>query len=197
MPAENNPVVDANEKQTRFEANILPHLDAAYNLARWLTRSEHDARDVLQDACLRAFKFLDGFHGTNSRSWLLAIVRNAAYSWLKKNRHHELLNAWDEETHPLEDEAVNPHCLFEQKANREMVLSALDELPVEFREITILRELEGMSYKEIADITGVPMGTVMSRLARARKLLHKFLTARLKEGTRTANSSTTRVERTS
>lgn len=158
----------------------MPHLDAAYNLARWLTRNEHDAEDVVQDAFLRAFKFFGGFRGGNSRSWLLSIVRNTTYTWLQKNRKQDLV--FDEKTHDVEDTAANPEVLLLKHADREAVLQAMEELSVQFREVTILRELEGMSYKEIADITEVPLGTVMSRLARARKQLQTCLAKRLQRG---------------
>jgi RNA polymerase sigma-70 factor (ECF subfamily) len=171
--------VDGDDKQAHFEEVIMPHLDAAYNLARWLTRNEHDAEDVVQDAFLRAFRFFGGFRGGNSRSWLLSIVRNAGYTWLQKNRKHELETISDEETHEVEDAASNPETLVLKSAHQQMVQQALEELPVEFREITVLRELEGMSYKEIAEVANVPVGTVMSRLARARKQLHTSLAKRL------------------
>ena len=173
--------MDQQDKQERFEQLIMPHLDAAYNLARWLTRNEHDARDIVQDAFLRAFKFFDGFHGTNSRSWLLSIVRNTTYTWLKKNRKNEVASEFDEEIHGPDDiisETVAPPL---QQAEREMVRKAMEDLPVEFREVTILRELEGMSYKEIAEIAQIPVGTVMSRLARARKQLQSLLSDKLRQ----------------
>jgi RNA polymerase sigma-70 factor, ECF subfamily len=160
---------------SRFEQSVLPHLDAAYNLARWLTRNEHDARDVVQDACLRAFKFFGGFRGDNSRSWLLTIVRNTSYTWLEKNRKHELVSAMDETTEAVEDSSPNPAAAMLQQLDRERVRQAIENLPLEFREAIILRELEDLSYREIADIAGVPIGTVMSRLARARKLLEREL----------------------
>src|SRR3989441_6655652 len=104
------------DKQARFEEVIMPHLDAAYNLARWLTRNEHDAQDVVQDACLRAFKFFNGFHGENSRSWLLSIVRNTTYTWLQKNRRQELATVFDEEIHDIKDAASNPEVLLVKNA---------------------------------------------------------------------------------
>lgn len=154
----------------------MPHLDAAYNLARWLTRNEHDASDVVQDAFLRAYKFFGTFHGTNSRAWLLTIVRNAAYSWLEKNRKNELNTVYDEELHGLESEADACQPVLKQ-VEQHLLQEAIEELPVEFREAMILRELEALSYKEIAELTQVPIGTVMSRLARARKQLQTRLTA--------------------
>ena len=166
-------------KLARFERAVLPHLDAAYNLARWLVRNDDDAEDLAQEAFLRAFKFFGGFHGGNSRAWLLTIVRNTCYTWLQQNRAHEVLTLFDEELHSVQD--ANPETILLESVDRQMLKEALEELPVEFREVVILRELEGLSYKEIANIVDVPVGTVMSRLARARKRLQLCLTAR-KEG---------------
>jgi RNA polymerase sigma-70 factor (ECF subfamily) len=168
-------------KRTRFEQTALPHLDDAYNLARWLTHDDHDAEDVVQEAYLRAFKFFDGFHGGDGRAWLLAIVRNTCFTWLKRNRTAEPVASFDETLHGAADEALNPEVLMLQGAAREMLRAALDELPLEFREALVLRELEELSYKEIAAITGVPLGTVMSRLSRGRGLLRQRLARRLHE----------------
>ena len=160
------------------------HLDAAYNLARWLTRDESNAEDVVQEACLRALKFLDGFHGGNGRAWLLAIVRNTYYSWLEKNRPQMLNVPFDEDTLATDghdgdaltlDANYSVERSLEGKDTRRLVNHALDQLPVEFREVIVLRELEDMSYKEIATVANIPIGTVMSRLARARKLLLQHL----------------------
>ena len=181
-PQERDKRLEEQNKQARFEETIMPHLDAAYNLARWLTRNEHDAEDVAQDAVLRAFKFFGGFRGGNSRSWLLSIVRNTAYTWLQKNRRQEIATAFDEATHDVEDAASNPEVLLLKNADRQDIMKAVEELPVEFREAMILRELEGMSYREIADMTDVPVGTVMSRLARARKRLQQSLGQRFQSG---------------
>ena len=174
--------LEEQNKQARFEETIMPHLDAAYNLARWLTRNEHDAEDVAQDAVLRAFKFFDGFRGGNSRAWLLSIVRNTAYTWLQKNRKHEIAAVFSEEKHDVEDLASNPEVLLLKTADHQEIMRAVEQLPVEFREVIILRELEGMSYKEIAEMSDVPLGTVMSRLARARKQLQRSLGQRLQPG---------------
>ena len=174
--------MDELEQQTRFEEQVMPHLDAAYNLARWLTRNEQDAEDVVQDACLRAFKFIGGFRGGSSRSWLLTIVRNTCYSWLEKNRKHEFATAPDDDLHAVEDDSPNPEAMLLQSANRQMVREAVEGLPVEFRGVIVLREMEGMSYKEIAEIEKVPIGTVMSRLARARKILHDCLVRQIDKG---------------
>jgi RNA polymerase sigma-70 factor (ECF subfamily) len=167
------------ESPGRFEELILPHTDAAYNLARWLTGNEHDAEDVTQEAMLRAFKFFGGFRGGNSRAWLLSIVRNTGYTWLEKNRKHDSAAARDEELGEIEDEAAGPDLQMMKNATQQMITEAMAELPMEFREVTVLRELEDMPYKEIADIAGVPIGTVMSRLARARKLLQQSLVKKL------------------
>ena len=170
------------DERARFEETIMPHLDAAYNLARWLTRNEHDAQDVVQDAFLRAFKYFGGFHGGNSRSWLLSIVRNTTYTWLQKNRKPELATIFDEETRDIEDTASNPEALLLNNSDQQEIRRAVEQLPVEFREVMILRELEGMSYKEITGVADVPIGTVMSRLARARKQLQQSLGQRLQPG---------------
>jgi RNA polymerase sigma factor (sigma-70 family) len=155
----------------RFEQAVLPHLDAAYNLARWLTRNDHDAEDVAQEACLRAFKFFGGFHGGDTRSWLLKIVRNTCYTWLRQNRRRELAMDLEEELQDVMSDAPGPEATLLQNVDNQILRQALEELPVEYREVVILRELEGLSYKEIADLADLPLGTVMSRLARARKRL--------------------------
>jgi len=167
------------EELTSFEAIMLPHLDAAHNLARWLLRDEQDAQDVVQEAYLRAFKSFAGFRGSNGRAWLLTIVRNTSYTLLKKNRALDLTTTFDEERHATDYESVNPAALLEQTEDAELVREAMDHLPAEFREILVLRHLEGLSYKEIADIAQIPPGTVMSRLARARGKLKECLAARI------------------
>src|SRR5262249_53350083 len=151
----------------------MPHLDAAYNLAHWLIRNASDAEDVVQDAFLRAFKFFDGFHGGNSRAWLLAIVRNVTYDWFRTNsRNHEMIE-FDEELHVPEESVFESQ---EMSADQQNVIrQAIEELPIGYREVTVLRELEGVSYKQIAEIVQVPVGTVMSRLARARNRLQRCL----------------------
>jgi RNA polymerase sigma factor (sigma-70 family) len=161
-----------------FEAAVLPHLKAAYNLARWLTGNEADAEDVVQEAYLRAFKHFGSFHGDDGRPWLLAIVRNTCYTWMQHNRSPELMIPLDDELHEIESTDLNPEALLLQSADTQMVRQALEELPVEFREVIVLRELEGLSYKQIADVAEIPLGTVMSRLARARKRLQQSLASR-------------------
>ena len=154
----------------RFEESILPHLAAAYNLARWLTRDDRDAEDVVQEAFLRAFRFFGGFRGGDGRAWLLKIVRNTCYTWLQQNRSPQLA-AFDDEVERVESAAPSPEASLIVSADTTLLARALEELPVEFRVAIVLRELEGLSYKEIADLVDVPLGTVMSRLARARKRL--------------------------
>src|SRR5438105_12505971 len=141
-----------------FEETMLPHMDAAHNLAKWLLRNEEDARDVVQEAYLRAFKSFGGFHGSNGRAWLLTIVRNTSYTLLKKNHAVDLTTTFDEEKHATDQESVNPAALLEQTEDAELVREAMDHLPAEFREILVLRHLEGLSYKEIADIAQIPPG---------------------------------------
>ncbi len=163
--------MNTENKLARFEKCILPHLDAAYNLARWLTRNNHDAQDVVQEACLRAYKFFAGFRGEDGRSWLLRIVRNVFYTWLQKNPRDLAMAGDGLEALNVESDSAGPDVLLLKEAEGAALHRAIEEIPVEFREVLIMRELEGMSYKEIADVAGVPMGTVMSRLARARRLL--------------------------
>ena len=162
-------------KLARFEQCILPHLNAAYNLARWLTRNDQDAEDVVQEAYLRAFRFFDSFYGTDGHGWLLTIVRRTCYTWLQKNRPSGMAADFDEETQYIESDAPTPERQLLADADSRLLREALEELPLEFREALVLRELEGFSYKEIADIIGVPIGTVMSRLGRARKRLQQYL----------------------
>jgi RNA polymerase sigma-70 factor (ECF subfamily) len=165
------------DKRTRFEGVVLPHLDAAYNLARWLTHHEHDAEDVVQEAYVRAFTFFEGFRGEDARSWLLAIVRNTCYTWMEKHRSPQPTVSLDERVH-APTSALNPEHLFLRQSAGEELRAAVAELPVEFREVVVLRELEEMSYKEIAAALSIPLGTVMSRLTRARARLQQSLSAR-------------------
>jgi RNA polymerase sigma factor (sigma-70 family) len=167
--------LQAQNKLASFERAVLPHLDAAYNLARWLTRNDADAEDVVQEAYLRAFRFFGGFHGENGRAWLLGIVRNTSYTWMQRNRSTELNMPLDDEPHEVKDDDLNPEELLLQKADAQMLRQAVEELPLEFREVLVLRELEEMSYKQIAVVSDLPLGTVMSRLARARKRLQQIL----------------------
>ena len=161
----------------RFEQLVLPHLDAAYNLARWLIGNPADAEDVVQEAFLRALRFFGGFRGGDSRAWLLKIVRNTSYSWVRKNRPAQLADEFDETIHSGETASENAELKLLSRAESERVKRALEELPLAFREILVLREIEGLSYKEISDVTGVAMGTVMSSLSRARQRLRDQLGA--------------------
>jgi len=162
--------LESNEL-ARFEAAVLPHLDAAYTLARYLTRNDHDAEDVVQDACVRALKYFDTFRGeqgTSARAWLLTIVRNTAYTWRKGHRNDALTTEFDETEHSHVVADADPEA-------KETLSRALERLAPEFREVIVLRELQGLSYKEISDVAGVPVGTVMSRLSRARTQLQRAL----------------------
>ncbi len=157
--------------RARFEQQVLPHLDAAFNLARWLTRNDHDAEDVVQEALLRAYRFFDGLRGA-PRPWLLAIVRNACFSWLQANRPAELraIDGLEQES-----DAPGPEALAARDVDRRRLNEAIAALPVQFREVLVLRELEDLAYKDIARIAEIPIGTVMSRLSRARRQLAEAL----------------------
>jgi RNA polymerase sigma factor (sigma-70 family) len=161
-----------------FEEVVLPHLDAAFNYARWLTRSEADAEDVVQDASVRAFKFFSSFRGDDARSWLLTIVRNTWYGRFPRRAAGVPVVRTDEEGDDRPDESLNPEALVIQQETVDRVRRALEELPADFREVLVLRELEGLSYKEIAAVVTIPIGTVMSRLARGRERLFAVLAAR-------------------
>jgi RNA polymerase sigma factor (sigma-70 family) len=162
----------------RFDEVMLPHLDAAYNLARWLSGSATDADDVVQEAFLRAFRFFDGYQGDNPRAWLLAIVRNTWFTEWRKQRHSADATPYDDSLHVddqlpgwSDESGDDPEKLAVRQDETELVHRALATLPVEFREVIVLRELEDMSYKDVAAVAGIPLGTVMSRLSRARRLL--------------------------
>lgn len=159
---------------TTFEQLVLPHLDAAYNLARWLARDTHDAEDVVQDACIRALKYIGSLHGDDARAWFLTIVRNAFYDWLGRNRPSEIVHEDDDviAAH-IDPSSPNPEHEVLRRADLHALADAIAELPLQYREVLVLRELEEMSYKEIARVADVPIGTVMSRLARARGLLQR------------------------
>jgi RNA polymerase sigma-70 factor (ECF subfamily) len=162
-----------NHDVSQFEKIMLPHLDAAYNLARWLTRNDHDAEDLVQTAFVRAVRFFDSYQGGNPRAWLLTIVRHTFYTGLRDNRQDE--QTFDEDIHSPLPCASGPEQNQNSRDTSRIVNQALEKLPNTFREVLILKELEEMSYKEIADLAGIPIGTVMSRLARARKLLLTYL----------------------
>jgi RNA polymerase sigma-70 factor (ECF subfamily) len=170
----------------RFNEVAVPHLDAAYNLARWLTRNEHDAEDVVQEAYLRAFRFFDGYRGGDARAWVLKIVRHTCFTWLARNRPVELVAASEEE---IEDERAgagadgtaaasaemgkDPETLLLERLDGQLLERLIGKLPPLYREVLVLRELEDLSYREIAEILTLPIGTVMSRLARARQRLQR------------------------
>lgn len=164
-------------KVADFEGAVLPHLDAAYNLARWITRDPADADDVVQEAYLRAFRFFDDYRGGDSRAWILKIVRNACFTWIQKNRSVEAVE-FDEELPDVETSEIETQLI--ENIDRQMLRKLVEELEVRFREVVILRDMEGLSYKEIAAVIDVPLGTVMSRLARARRKLEMRLKARAK-----------------
>ena len=170
--------LDSHELE-RFETVVLPHLDAAYTLARYLTRNDHDAEDVVQDAYLRALKYFGGFRGEESsaRAWVLAIVRNTAYTWRRRQHSDTLGTEFNEELHSDSVADEHPEAALIKRDAGASLTRALDQLPIEFREVIVLRELEGLSYKEISDVAGVPVGTVMSRLSRARQRLQEALCA--------------------
>jgi RNA polymerase sigma factor (sigma-70 family) len=171
-----------HEQVTRFESSVLCHLDAAYNLARWLAHNPHDAEDIVQESYLRALRAFDTFRSSDARCWLLSIVRNTSYTWLKKNRSRGPKFIADEEMSEIAgDEQNEPSAELFRRADRELLREAMEQLPVEYREAIVLREFEGLSYRQIAEIAQVPIGTVMSRLARARKQLEQSLAKRIKQ----------------
>jgi RNA polymerase sigma-70 factor, ECF subfamily len=182
-------VIQGNEREgaaqehelASFEAVMLPHMDAAHNLARWLLRNEQDAQDVVQEAYLRAFKSYSGFHGSNGRAWLLTIVRNTSYTLLKKNRTADLTTTFDEEIHATGQESVSPATILEHAEDAELIKNAMNKLPAEFLEILTLRHQEELSYQEISEILKIPTGTVMSRLARARAKLREYLASQISQ----------------
>jgi RNA polymerase sigma-70 factor (ECF subfamily) len=164
---------DGTPDPQRFEALVLPHLDAGYNLARWLTRDVHDADDVVQDACVRAIRYAATLRRDDARAWFLAIVRNAFYDWLARNRPAEIVHDDDAIDAAVDAAAVDPARAAERMADLRDLADAVAALPLQFREVLILREIEELSYKEIAHVAAIPVGTVMSRLARARALLQR------------------------
>ena len=155
----------------RFEQIVLPYLDDAYTLARYLVRDEHDAEDVVQEAVLRALRYFGGYRDGDARAWLLAIVRNCCMTWHRRQRSRRETIPFAEPAVALVVDPVETDARAIAQSDRERVSQAVASLPIEFREVVVLREVEGLSYKEISGVTGVPIGTVMSRLARARKRL--------------------------
>ena len=178
-------VTEEEQNARRFEQIVMPHLDSAYNLARWLTRSDADAQDVVQESCLRAFKYFAGFDGQYANAWLLKIVRNTCYTWLKRNRPAEEALALEDNVDEVEANTTaidlnasglgrNPEAMLIGKRDAQRLDGLIAQLPPVYREVLILRELEEMAYRDIAEIVGIPIGTVMSRLARARQILHSL-----------------------
>lgn len=176
--------LDEQDKNRRFETVILPHLDAAYSLARWLARNDQDAEDVVQTAFVRAFRFFDNFRGGNARAWLLTIVRRTYYTWLRDHRHQDDDVGFDEALHSSGDAqeydapfeaGSHPGSIVAGRDVRRVVNLALEKLPRAYREVVVLKDIENLSYKEIAEVVEIPIGTVMSRLARGRKLLAEDL----------------------
>jgi RNA polymerase sigma-70 factor (ECF subfamily) len=175
--------LEPNELE-RFEAVVLPHLNAAYGLARYLTRNDADAEDVVQEALLRALRHFGAFRGEaagGSRAWVLAIVRNTAYTWRRRRRADDSTTEFDETIHSETAGGAHPESELARRESRESLAQAIDGLSPELREAIVLREVEGLSYKEIGDVMGVPIGTVMSRLSRARKRLQQALTPSRRE----------------
>jgi RNA polymerase sigma-70 factor, ECF subfamily len=178
-------VVVANaDTLVRFEQAVMPHLNAAYNLARWLMRNQHDAEDAVQDAYLRAFRFFDSFDGQDARAWLLAIVRNRCRTALEQTSRRTAVAEFDEGKHALDTNAPDPESMTLRKAEVQSLRACIDGLPAEYREVVILRELEQLSYREVATVAAVPVGTVMSRLSRARVRLQECIASRVKREVR-------------
>jgi RNA polymerase sigma-70 factor (ECF subfamily) len=159
-----------------FEEVVLPHLDAAFNYARWLTKNDADAEDVVQDASVRALRFFSSFRGEDARAWLLTIVRNTWYGRFPRRAGGGVTTVAEENADHRADASLGPEAQLIQQQTVDQVRRALETLPTDFREVLVLREFEGLSYKEIAAIVGIPLGTVMSRLARARERLAGVLT---------------------
>jgi RNA polymerase sigma-70 factor (ECF subfamily) len=176
-----NSVVLSDSRMRLFEEVILPHLNAAYNLARWLTRNEHDAQDAVQEAYLRAFRFFDGYRGRDGKSWLLEIVRNTCFTFLRREKRNVMSVVFDEAAHTLAVNSPNAEEALVEASKKTIMRSCIEGLPEAFREVLVMRELEEMSYRQIADVAGVPAGTVMSRLSRARKRLEDCAQGRAME----------------
>ena len=171
----------SQEKLCRFEEQISPHLRSAYNLAKWLTRNHEDAEDVVQEAFLRAFSAVENLRSDDATAWLISIERNTCLTWLERNRNGSTMIALEEQVEDPIEPSPDPEELLLISIDREHVTRALEQLPLEFREVIVLRELEGFSYKEIATTIGIPLGTVMSRLSRGREWLRRLLSSPKKE----------------
>ncbi len=172
--------LDHQEKLRNFDSVVLVHLPSAYGLARWYTRNEDDAKDLVQEAMLRAFKAFDGFRGEDGRVWLLTIIRNLYLSSVTRKQPEQ--TPFNEEIHLFRESFQNPEVLLLRNLDGELVRQGIEKLPEEFREVLVLREMEGLSYKEIADVIKAPLGTVMSRLARGREQLRQNLLPYLAKG---------------
>jgi RNA polymerase sigma-70 factor, ECF subfamily len=159
------------ELVNRFRQMALPHLDEAYNLARWLTRNGHDAEDIVQEACLRGLRGFSNFRGDDARAWLLTIVRNTCYTWLKRQRSQKNVMDVEADIEAVESTGADPFSVLSRNIQSQQLRAAVEELPVEFREVVVLKDLQGLSYREISQIIAAPIGTVMSRLARGRRRL--------------------------
>jgi RNA polymerase sigma-70 factor (ECF subfamily) len=174
--------LEQKNKLASFEATVMPHLPAMYNFARWLLQNESDAEDVVQESYLRALKYFQGYRGGDSRAWLLAIVRNTSHNWLQQNRSQQLTDPIDETIEALAaKDSGNPETLLLDRIDQELLKQAIAELPIEFREVLVMREMEELSYKQIASLCDLPLGTVMSRLARGRSRLQQRLAGRLNQ----------------
>lgn len=167
------PFIDMRDEQSLFEQLFLPHLDAAYSLARWIVRSDQDAQDIVQEAYARALKGFQGFHGVNARAWLLTIVRNTAYSWLRKQSHFSNVTPFDQSIHAQPFDEPSSESIHDERMQQ--LHKALQQLPANLREVLVLREIEGWSYKQLASALDIPIGTVMSRISRARRRLQRAL----------------------
>ena len=170
---EGNPVVASS-----FEEVVLPHLDSAYRLARWLVGNEHDAEDAVQEACLRALRYFQTYSGGNSRAWFLRIVRNTCYGW-RSHPQQLATDVFDEDQHSETSVPADPETLMLSAANVALIEQAMRQLSGQFRELLVLRELEGFSYRELADVLDIPIGSVMSGLSRARQAFRRALEARM------------------
>jgi RNA polymerase sigma-70 factor (ECF subfamily) len=173
-----NSEIGADSRLRLFEEIILPHLNAAYNLARWLTRNEYDAQDVVQEAYLRAFRFFDSYKGGDGKSWLLEIVRNTCFTWRRREKRDLTTVVFDEAAHSSSVHPPNQEEALVDAANRTVLQNCIERLPEAFREVLVMRDLEEMSYRQIADVARLPAGTVMSRLSRARKRLEECVSGR-------------------
>jgi RNA polymerase sigma factor (sigma-70 family) len=174
----NNSEINSESRLRLFEEIILPHLNAAYNLARWLTRNEHDAQDVVQEAYLRAFRFFDSYKGGDGKSWLLEIVRNTCFTWRRREKRNLTTVVFDEAAHTSSAHPPNQEEALVEAANRTILQNCIERLPEGFREVLVMRDLEEMSYRQIAEVAGLPAGTVMSRLSRARKRIEECVGGR-------------------